>query len=56
MKKIKITAVRKLQHSDLSALYENPIEHACDIEQGAIFISVDGRRPEGLCESAWDFL
>ena len=54
MKKIRITAVRKVQHSDLSAIYENPIEHTCDIEQGTIFISVDGQRPDGLCESAWD--
>ena len=54
MKKIRITAVRKVQHSDLSAVYENPIEHTCDIEQGTIFISVDGQRPDGLCESAWD--
>lgn len=54
MKEIRITAVRKVQHSDLSAIYENPIEHTCDIEQGAIFISVDGQRPDGLCESAWD--
>ena len=42
MKKIRITAIRKMQHSDLSAMYENPIEHACDIEQGTTFISVDG--------------
>ena len=54
MKKIRITAIRKVQHSDLSAMYENPIEHTCDIEQGTIFISVDGQKPEELCESAWD--
>ena len=42
-----------MQHSDLSAMYENPIEHTCDIEEGTTFISVDGQKPEGLCESAW---
>jgi len=54
MKKIRITAVRKVKHSDLSAIYENSIEHTCDIEQGTIFISVNGQQPDGLCESAWD--
>ena len=56
MKKIKITAIRKVQHSDLSAMYENPIEHTCDIEEGTTFISVDGQKPEELCESAWQTL
>ena len=31
MKQVKITAVRKIQHSDLMNQYENPIEHACDV-------------------------
>lgn len=53
MKKVKISVIRKIWHKDLSALYENPIEHSCDIEEGQVFISVDGKRPEGLCESAW---
>ena len=53
MIQIKITAIRKVQHSDLSALYENPIEHACDVEEGQEFISIDGAKPDGLCESAW---
>ena len=34
--------------------YENPIQHACDISIGKTFISTDGKRPEGLCESAWE--
>lgn len=53
MNKVKITAVRKVWHQDLSAQYENPIEHACDIHEGQSWISIDGARPEGLCESAW---
>ncbi|MEG2612969.1 MAG: TIGR04076 family protein [Alistipes sp.] len=54
MKRVKITAVRKVHHDDLSARYENPITHACDVEVGAVFVSADGVRPEGLCESAWE--
>ncbi|MCK9160218.1 MAG: TIGR04076 family protein [Bacteroidaceae bacterium] len=53
MKKIKITVIRKIHHSDLSAQYENPIEHACDMCEGQTFISVDNQKPKGLCESAW---
>ena len=53
MKKVKITAIRKAQYNDLMALYENPIEHACDVCEGQVWISVDGKRPEGLCLEAW---
>ena len=31
MKKVKITAIRKVQYDDLMAKYENPIEHTCDV-------------------------
>ncbi len=54
MKKVKITAIRKVWYQDLSAKYENPIEHSCDIEEGQVFVSCDGQKPEGLCDSAWE--
>ena len=54
MKKVKITAIRKSLYPDLMALYENPIEHACDVEEGMVFISENGERPENFCSSAWD--
>lgn len=54
MKKVKITAIRKVWHQDLSAKYENPIEHSCDIEEGQIFVSCEGQKPEELCDSAWE--
>ena len=50
---VKITVVRKACYQDLSALYENPIEHACHVCEGQVFISRDGLKPEGLCDSAW---
>lgn len=34
--------------------YENPIQHACDIEEGQVFITEGWKRPEGFCESAWE--
>ncbi len=53
MKTIKITAVRRTIYPDLSEKYENPIEHACEIKEGDVFISENGEMPEGMCESAW---
>ena len=54
MKKVRITVIRKCSYPDLSAKYENPIEHTCDVNEGDDWISIDGQKPEGLCESAWD--
>ena len=54
MKKVKITAIRKAQYDDLISKYENPIEHACDIEEGAVYIANGWQRPENFCESAWE--
>ena len=54
MKTVKITALRRTEYPDLMALYENPIEHTCDLTEGQVFFSENGQRPEGLCESAWD--
>ena len=53
MNKVRITAVRKTVYPDLVARYENPIEHTCDVLLGQEWISVDGKRPEGMCPSAW---
>lgn len=54
MKKVKITAVRKAEYTDLMEKYENPIEHACDIKEGDVFIANGWERPEGFCLSAWE--
>lgn len=54
MKTCKITVMRMAKYEDLMELYENPIEHACDLELGQTFFSVNGEKPEGLCDSAWD--
>ena len=54
MKKVKITAVRKAEYPDLMEKYENPIEHACDIKEGDVFIANGWERPEGFCLSAWE--
>lgn len=56
MKKVRITAVRKVTHTDLIAFYENPIQHTCDIAEGAEFISEGAAIPLGFCPSAWQNL
>ena len=53
MHKVRITAVRKTEYPELMAQYENPIQHACDLVVGQNWISENGERPEGLCETAW---
>ena len=37
MKQVRITAIRKASYPDLMAKYENPIEHACDVEEGMVW-------------------
>ncbi len=54
MKFVKITVMRKARYEDLIKQYENPIEHACDLQEGQTFFSPDGQKPEGFCDSAWD--
>ena len=53
---IKITAIRKADYKDLQQKYENPIQHACDIQEGQVFIANGWQRPEGMCESAWEII
>ena len=52
--RVRITVMRKVCHKDLMEKYENPIEHACDLVEGQVFISEDGKQPAGLCDSAWE--
>ena len=54
MLKIKITVIRKARYDDLIEKYENPIEHACDIEEGMVFYSVNPQKPHNFCDSAWE--
>ena len=54
MKKIKITVMRIACYQDLMERYENPIDHACDMQVGQVFIADGWRKPEGVCDSAWE--
>ena len=54
MKNVKITVMKQTIYADLIKKYENPLEHACTLKVGDIFISYDGKKPENLCDSAWE--
>ncbi len=54
MKIVKITAMRQTVYTDLMEIYENPIQHACDITVGQVFWSHNAERPDGFCDSAWE--
>ena len=53
MKKCRITVVRMACYRDLMERYENPLEHACDMREGQVFVANGWEKPEGMCESAW---
>ena len=54
MKKVRITVKRISCYKDLIEQYENPIEHACDMKEGQVFIANGFEKPQGFCDSAWD--
>ena len=54
MKTVTITAMRRSVYADLIEQYENPIEHACHVEEGTVWLVSHGEKPEGFCDSAWD--
>ena len=53
MKKVRITVKRMACYRDLIEKYENPIEHACDMKLGQVFIADGWQKPAGFCDSAW---
>ena len=54
MKKVRITVVKMARYDDLIEKYENPIEHACDMKLGQVFIADGWQKPDGFCDSAWE--
>lgn len=56
MKKIRITAIRKTCYPDLMERYENPMENACSVQEGQVWIANGWEKPEEFCDSAWESL
>lgn len=54
MKQVKISVMKMAHYADLIEKYENPIEHACDMKEGQVFIANGWQKPEGFCDSAWE--
>ena len=54
MKKVRITVKRIARYDDLIAEYENPIEHACEMTVGQVFLCDGWQKPDGFCDSAWE--
>ena len=52
MKICRLSVKRMANYADLSAQYENPQPHPCDLALGQVFYT-RGRQPAGLCDSAW---
>lgn len=56
MEKVRITVMKTARYDDLIAKYENPIEHACGMKVGMVFVAEGWKKPEGFCDSAWESL
>jgi len=56
MKDVRITVVRMAKYTDLMEKYENPIEHACELSEGQVFICKNLKKPDFFCESAFKTL
>lgn len=52
MKKCRITVKRISCYKDLMEQYENPISHACDMEEGQVFIANGWKKPDDFYDSA----
>ena len=48
MKKCKITVVKIACYKDLMEKYENPMEHACNMKEGQVFIANGWQKPEEI--------
>ena len=56
MKQVKITVMRMTCYRDLMEKYENPIEHACNMQIGNTFLVENCEKPADMCDSAWETL
>ncbi len=54
MRKVKITVMKQSIYKDLMEEYENPIKNACDMKIGQVFIANGWKKPEKMCDSAWE--
>lgn len=46
--------MKQTSYHDMIEQYENPLENACNMNIGQVFIANGWERPDGMCESAWE--
>ena len=54
MRKVKITVMKVARYADLIERYENPIDNACNMREGQVFVANGCVKPDGFCDSAWE--
>lgn len=54
MKKVEITVMKQTVYQDLIDKYETPIQHACNMKIGQVFIANGWEKPKEMCDSAWE--
>ena len=53
---VKIKVLKRCIHYDLIKEYENPLTNPCEMIIGDEYISINGKKPEGFCNNAFDLL
>ena len=53
MQVVRITVMKMASYQDLMEQFENPIEDACPMRVGQVFIARGGQRPQGMCDDGW---
>jgi len=53
---IKITVMKIACYKDLIEKYENPIENSCNMKLGQVFLLSELKKPDDMCDSAWETL
>ncbi len=56
MRTVTITALRQTEYKDLMERLEQPLELQCEVPVGTVFRITVCRKPEGLCDCAWETL
>ncbi len=56
MRTVTITALRQTTYPDLTERLENVQDVPCEVPVGSVFSITACRKPEGLCDSAWETL
>ena len=54
MNQVRITVMKMASYKDLIEKYENPLENACNMQLGRVFLADGWAKPKDFCDSAWE--